>query len=52
MCVCVCVCLMKRKGGLSVRGLNARLRYASIDGRRRRRYNRCCFVFSSLLSLH
>lgn len=23
MYVCMCVCLMKRKGGLSVRGLNA-----------------------------
>lgn len=25
VCVCMCVCLMKRKGGLSVRGLNATL---------------------------
>lgn len=45
---------MKPKGGLSARGLNAMLptRYASIDGRRRRTYNRCCFLFSSVLSLH
>lgn len=48
------VCVLKREGGLSARGLNAMLptRYASIDGRRRWVYGRCCFVFSSLLSLH
>lgn len=50
--MCVCVCLMKRKGGLSGRGLNATLRYASIDGRRRWVYTRWCFVFSSVLSLY